>query len=440
MTATTTATVTTGTIDEAVAARAADKVRIATAALFNASIFDASILASMRVYASSAVPTAGTDCYTTVLYNPAFMDKLSNTAVAAVLAHECRHKAYIHAARAGDRSKELWNIACDFRINKDLHDQGFDFSSFKHTTVAEMGAALAGKAKLAEGAIMLDAQLADSLSAEDIYDVLAKQASSNSGQGQGQGASGHGVPSDDSGSPGKGSPLSGDIDFDGYAKASAGKTADQVQAEVTIEVAQAIEAAKAIGKLPGSLQRLANTFETPSVDWRSVLRRLVVASFGPGAVFGDYSYRRPSRRHTGGDIIMPSIMRVPNAPIAVAIDTSGSIGQRELDQFAGELRGIIKDVRPEKVYVVYCDAAVQHVDVFDQREPVSLAMHGGGGTEFSPVFAWLADNAPNVKCLVYLTDGYGSFDFTPPARLETVWGITSSVVAPWGSTVAVDIN
>lgn len=235
--------------------------------------------------------------------------------------------------------------------------------------------------------------------------------------------------------------MSGDIDYDGYSAAAAGKSNDQIAAEVSVEVAQALEAAKAVGNMPGALARLAAAYEQASVDWRTVLKRLVIGTYGSACVFGDYSYRRPNRRHSGGDIIMPSIMRQPSEPLVVAIDTSGSIGQAELDQFCAELTAIVRDVRPSRTYVIYCDATVQHVDVFEHREAPELVMHGGGGTAFEPPFAWVAENVPTAKCLVYLTDGYGAFSFSPSdlglPRLTTIWGMTTDVEAPWGHNVRV---
>jgi predicted metal-dependent peptidase len=38
------------------------------------------------------------------------------------------------------------------------------------------------------------------------------------------------------------------------------------------------------------------------------------------------------------------------------------------------------------VHVVYCDAEIQGVDVFERGEPVAVSPKGFGGTDFRPVF------------------------------------------------------
>jgi predicted metal-dependent peptidase len=59
--------------------------------------------------------------------------------------------------------------------------------------------------------------------------------------------------------------------------------------------------------------------------------------------------------------------------IVIVVDTSGSIGTEELEQFAGEINAITKDAQPESVRVVYCDAAVQAVEEFSPSEPIKLS-------------------------------------------------------------------
>jgi predicted metal-dependent peptidase len=70
----------------------------------------------------------------------------------------------------------------------------------------------------------------------------------------------------------------------------------------------------------------------------------------------------------------------------IVVDTSGSIGTSELEQFAGEITAINEGAQPERIYVVYCDAAVQGVAEFGPGEPIKLSAKGGGGTDFMPPF------------------------------------------------------
>ena len=90
--------------------------------------------------------------------------------------------------------------------------------------------------------------------------------------------------------------------------------------------------------------------------------------------------------------------------IVIVVDTSGSIGTEELEQFAGEINGITNDVQPELIRVVYCDAAVQAVEEFGPSEPVKLSPRGGGGTDFVPPFRWVGRERHRAK-MPRLPDG-----------------------------------
>ncbi len=59
---------------------------------------------------------------------------------------------------------------------------------------------------------------------------------------------------------------------------------------------------------------------------------------------------------------------------------SASIGNRGLEQFAGEISAVSEAAQPEAIHAVYCDAAVQCTQEFRPSEPVQLEPKGGGGT------------------------------------------------------------
>jgi predicted metal-dependent peptidase len=126
----------------------------------------------------------------------------------------------------------------------------------------------------------------------------------------------------------------------------------------------------------------------------------------------------------------------------VAIDTSGSIGQREINTFFGELTGILDDVRPSKVYVMWCDARVHKVDEVDDSSDVNtLKPRGGGGTSFIPVFEEIEKLDIYPEALVYLTDGMGSFPQHAP-NYPVLWGDIYNRAAqyPFGEVVDVKLS
>ena len=118
------------------------------------------------------------------------------------------------------------------------------------------------------------------------------------------------------------------------------------------------------------------------------------------------------------------------------MDTSGSIGRLELEQFAGEISAISDEAQPEAIHVVYCDAALQAAQQFGPSEPVQLEPKGGGGTDFRPAFEWVTENDISPVCLIYLTDL--CCDSYPEAPgYPVLWVTDSRRSAPFGETLRI---
>jgi predicted metal-dependent peptidase len=136
---------------------------------------------------------------------------------------------------------------------------------------------------------------------------------------------------------------------------------------------------------------------------------------------------------------LPSVERRGLGKIVIAVDTSGSIGKLELEQFAAEISAISEEARPEAIHVVYCDAAVQSAQQFGPSEPVRLEPRGGGGTDFRPAFEWVAKNDIATICLIYLTDlCCNSYPEAP--EYPVLWVTDSRTTAPFGETVRIGLE
>ena len=106
--------------------------------------------------------------------------------------------------------------------------------------------------------------------------------------------------------------------------------------------------------------------------------------------------------------------------LVLAVDTSGSITQEDLDAFAAELTSVVQSVRPETLYIVLCDADIQEILTPNPEDPLEIPFKGGGGTSFEPVFAWASQIEPDV--LIYLTDLDGCFPRERP-RYPVLWAL-----------------
>jgi predicted metal-dependent peptidase len=203
--------------------------------------------------------------------------------------------------------------------------------------------------------------------------------------------------------------------------------------EWAIASEQAVRAAKACGYDPGQIQRALTEARESTQDWRSILRDFIAATHP-----SDYRWSPPNRRFVASGLYLPSLMRTGVGEIVIVVDTSGSIGTAELEQFAGEITAINEEAQPERIHVVYCDAAVQGVEEFGPGEPIKLSPKGGGGTDFVPAFSWVEENGIVPRCLIYLTDLCCS-SFPAAVDYPVLWVTDSRRTARFGETLRITL-
>ena len=360
--------------------------------LLNSQPFFASLVMRMEVREATdkdpECPVAYTDG-ARIIYNSEVFAAMPEPERAGVLAHEVMHCALLHHLRREGRDPERWNIATDYAINIVLHDAGM---------------------KLPQGGL-IDAQYRG-MTAEEIYNKLPEQPSDQQKQ-----------KSAATGTVGDGENANG---------TEGDKDAEERRWQQTL--AEAAQAAKMSGHLPSALEIFINGQLAPKVRWAEALSRFMTER-SPD----DYSWQRPNRRFIGGGLFMPSRQSSNTlGEIVVAIDTSGSMTQELLERVAAELNDIKQAARPTKLHVVYCDSDIQHVDTFGLHDDIELALRGGGGTSFQPVFDWIEENEINPRCLVYFTDGYAEFP-EQPHSYPVMWAIIdSSETPPWGEILHID--
>lgn len=365
-----------------------DRLTAARTALVLEQPFFGVLALSVELAISDTVPTAATDG-TRILFNPAFLERLSADEVVGIMAHEVLHCANGHPWRRDQRDPLGWNVACDLAINPIITDAGLS---------------------LPDG-VLLDRGLVGK-SAEWIYDrlptvkVAAKAIQGDSGKA---GAGGCDVQDGDPGD------------------------AEMAQAEWAERVKQAATSAQAYGKLPTGCERFVDRATAPKIDWRATMRRFVQQHARE-----DYTWTSPNRNYLSRGLYLPSLKSERVPPVAVAIDTSRSIDGVTLRQFAAELSAIVEDVKPARTHVIYCDAAVHGVDTYEPDDPIQLKPKGGGGTAFGPAIdaAERLDEPP--CCLVYLTDLCGEHRPQAP-EMPLLWVSTEpTMTAPYGEVVSLE--
>src|ERR1051326_884972 len=392
--------------------------------------FFGSLLMQLQPVEDPSVPTFRTNGEK-LWYSPDYLERQNDRQLRTVLCHEVLHPAFLHPFRLGDRDLRAANRAADYVINNFLDNYNQEAVKRGETPPFEWPADDAGKPD-----VLIDHQY-DDMSFEEVYAELMRKPPGDEqnpqqppgGPGQGQpGPNGPPQPGAGSGSDGQpGTEQSSPGEFSAGAADEAEAQAQEAKWKVAVK--QAAVMAKGRGCLPAGLERTVNELLDPKAGWREILRNLLTS-----LAKDDYTWSRPNTRYAGTGMILPSLHSPRLGRIAVAIDTSGSIGQQELNEFLAEVRAILFDCRPEKLILIQCDAAIQEWTELDPFDEVDVHLKGGGGTNFRPVFERLAEEPEPPAALVYLTDLYGTApDQAPP--YPVIWACNNQQTGPFGATV-----
>ena len=179
------------------------------------------------------------------------------------------------------------------------------------------------------------------------------------------------------------------------------------------EVAEQVT--KSRGVVPGEFTEILNkinTVEPPKFDWRSYLRRF---SGGSTKIYTKKTRRKYNKRYQEN----PGLKIKPRRHILFAIDTSGSVSTKELEECVGELYHIHKT--GTEITVVQADTAISHIGPFNHRK--DFKVHGRGGTDFQPVIDYFNANVHKYTCLIYFTDGEAPAPTA--ARGRMLWVLSS---------------
>ena len=369
-------------------------------------------------------------------YNPEYVNALSHDERVFLIAHEVAHCAFGHPWRRDGRDHFQFNVATDLAINSELARHGFKLPTSQ--THSEFIAGGRG--------VLLDAEY-EGRGAEWIYDRTADAAPESDDEDEGGataeregGDHGEAEEGDERDTPNNAPPGSDedgeDEDEDeGGGEAEEGDERDEGDtgsAELPGEVRDAPEStgegghdmgesewrqatieaammASVRGDTGGHIDRFVDLATRPRLDWVAVLQR-----FTCELAQADYTWRRPNARYAPLGIYLPALAADGLGPVVIAIDTSGSVDDVQLSRIEAEARAVVAEAHPIRTTVAYCDTRVNAVETFERGDPVTLTPKGGGGTDFRPVFDYVAGMDEPPACLIYFTDLYGVFPAVAP--------------------------
>lgn len=191
------------------------------------------------------------------------------------------------------------------------------------------------------------------------------------------------------------------------------------------------------GRMGAKVPRVISDLLEPKVDWREALREFVSASMRGK---DEFTWRKLNKRQLANDMYMPSVENETIGEIVIAIDTSGSIGTKELTEFAAELASICDVCVPEKVRVLWWDTMVHAEQTFVgdyQNIAKLLKPEGGGGTHVGCVADYINREKIKAECVVVFTDGYVEDNIKWSISSPSLFMVTSNrgFVSPAGAKV-----
>ena len=334
---------------------------------------------------SDVVKTAATDGRT-IWLNPVFIGRLGREALCGLVIHELLHVALQHCGRRLNRDPRLWNIAADVVVNGmirrdtnySLPAGGVEIPKLGHLSVEEVYEQVShGRHKLPE---------------IELLDLAFDDACADDGSGA--------------------MILNKAEDLRRYWSSAIQQAA-----------AVASRMSHGFGKAGlGSSREYEQVLNTP-LDWKSLLWEFMVST--------PYDFAGFDRRFLHQKIYLEEAVG-EFVQILICIDTSASVGNRELGMFMTEIQSIL-DVYPQvQAKIFFADATLVGPFPFSVGSSIPQLV-GGGGTSFVPFFDWvqqqlLHDQQP---ICIYFTDGLGDFPSNEPDA-SVLWIVTSGGLASTG--------
>ena len=339
-----------------------------------------------------------------------------------VICHEIGHLLNLTVDRRGGRHHKFWNYATDYSINSDLINNCDGHGKPKPIGEMYYSDKLI-KPENPKGQAWLYDEKYRNMTCEQIYEKLIEEFKKDHG-----GKTPEQVEQEMSDAVDewlknhcKGDQLDDHIPQDSMDETDKGRVKAQVEA------VQKQMGGQQAGKTDSFLERAFEfLFQEPPFDWRGFLNNYLKAFMK-----SDFTWKKPSRRSWGGGYILPGSNTDKHIKLGIAIDTSGSVGDKEVQEFLGHIAKIMHSFKSFDIDV-WCFSTKVHEETLknytktsqDQIKNYELASLGG--TEIASNFRWIEDNKKKYDVFICLTDGYDCIDDLRFDYCPVIWGITGN--------------
>lgn len=345
------------------------------------------VLLHLKFREDTATKTMATDGKY-IYYNQKFVDNISNAEIEGVIAHEVLHVMLKHHTLRGQRDRVIWNHATDYIINYELLQRKF---------------------YLPTGALINPSL--GRLNSYKVYNIIKDNFSRDN----------------------KGNAISKE-EHPGEVLDSPKKTNTKSEEKRINRIVEQAIITKCISNgnySAGVHRKIRHTFLTKSdLDWKAILDNYLNKYLARD----DYNFGKRNRRYMQSNIVMPTICNESLNKIIVAIDSSGSMGIKDLEQVEAELNNVRQNYNCEFT-VLYFDIKVftDKIQTISAKEPVKLIVYGGGNTSYANIFEEIKYNnniMDNPNVLLIFTDGFcHTFGRIVP-DYPVLWTVTRRVFSP----------
>ena len=478
-------------------------VQAARIQLYRKASFFSIVLSQLKVICTYKMPTMAVDDRGNIYMNPRFTytilaQPLTGDAkkdaeekgvlpfdireITGVLAHETMHIVNLTMFRKGARDHQLWNVATDYIMNRDLLIDGFKLPSIGCIPVNKGGRWIVDMLKQHGTSIDIT-----EMTSEELYEALSKsmqncqkgQKSQKGQRGQpGQGGGGgdydeidiedikraikeqekldkhlEGGEEPEEGQGGGGTEA-GPKGVPGGGADREGEGGPSVRDRLKQIINRAI--AQARGEGSGLPTGVIDIFgKKGQVDWREVLRRFMSI---PAAT--RYTFNRLRTNLAVHKIAAPQLRpEDTGVDIVVGIDTSGSISEEGIRTFYTEVVSIFTNLKKVRMRVLFWHSNVYlDVDLSTEKGSINNVINklkslrvAPGSTTLSCIKDYLDDEAkknkkqpPKLKGLIIFTDGYIESAPNFPNAEKKLFFITSpggddSILRKYGQTYKINV-
>lgn len=388
-------------------------------------------------------------------------ENLTSDNLVFLVAHELLHILNFTTARRGDRNPTLWNISADYVINADLiHNKTAD------GTPNPIGEMPRHPSMITDdnpnGYIGCYKKEYYGMTIEQVYDLLYEQhkdeiekleqlkqelqdlldqVSISFGNGNGTGQD---EQDEQEKTPEQkeleqkikdlldkitGGQIVIDENF-GSTPEQDSQKAQEIMADIKAKVQASMkETGKSASQLDSAMARACELLlAPPKFDWKGFLSNYLKAY-----IRNDSSWKRLSRRTWGVGNLLAGLNTESEIKIAIAIDTSGSIGDNEIKEMLSHIQKIMTSFKSFDIDI-FCFSTQVHIETLQHYNKGNMSsissyskkLNSYGGTDIKSAFDYIAKNNTGYNVFICMTDGYDNIDDMVFSKCPVVWAITGN--------------